>query len=150
MTEPTLPTYEVLSDGTHLFTMLLDDARLEIVVFQHHPGYLLTETVAKLGQDRVVNRGRIDLLNLQDRERFCRGAIAVDGVVNWDHWLRFALEHVRMSLAASPLPDKEPQGRSGLAVDLSTALVNFHDMLQLTLPERTRYLPWLPERGLAM
>jgi hypothetical protein len=36
------------------------------------------------------------------------------------------------------------------SIDLSSALVSFRDMLTLTLPERRRYLPWLPERGLAM
>jgi putative DNA primase/helicase len=36
------------------------------------------------------------------------------------------------------------------SIDLSPALVSFTAMLTLTLPERTRYLPWLPERGLAM
>jgi hypothetical protein len=35
-------------------------------------------------------------------------------------------------------------------IDLSSAMVSFCDMLTLDLPERERYLPWLPERGLAM
>ena|SRR2546427_163283 len=35
-------------------------------------------------------------------------------------------------------------------IDLSSALLSFTDMLTLALPERVRYLPWLPERGLAM
>lgn len=42
--------------------------------------------------------------------------------------------------------EREAQQR----IDLSPALVCFTDLLTLTLPERTRYLPWLPERGLAM
>lgn len=101
MTEPMAPSYEVLSDGTHLFG-LSDEARLEITVIKHRPGALLTEAVAKLGQDRVVNRGTIDLLNLQDRERFVRAAAAVDGVVPWNNVLLFALEHVLTSLATAP------------------------------------------------
>jgi hypothetical protein len=36
------------------------------------------------------------------------------------------------------------------AIDLSSAVVSFTEMLTLMLPERRRFLPWLPERGLAM
>ena len=44
-----------------------------------------------------------------------------------------------------------PHRRNGQQhIDLSPALVRFTDLLTLTLPERMRYLPWLPERGLAM
>jgi hypothetical protein len=32
-------------------------------------------------------------------------------------------------------------------VDLSTALVSYKDLLSLKIPERPRYLPWLPEGG---
>lgn len=39
-----------------------------------------------------------------------------------------------------------PKGTS----DLSTALVNYTDLLSLEIPKRPRYLPWLPEGGNVM
>src|SRR6185295_15058358 len=35
-------------------------------------------------------------------------------------------------------------------VDLSKALVSYSDLLALEIPERPRYLPWLPEGGNVM
>lgn len=143
------PSYAV--DGTtHVFAFP-DGTCIDIIrPRRDRDGRLWAEVVAKAGTDAVLNRGRIDLLNLREREQFHQGAASVDGAANWQARLLFALEHVVAALDKVAASDEARQETPHPEVDLASALVSFREMLQLTLPERARYLPWLPERGLAM
>ena len=55
-----------------------------------------------------------------------------------------ALDLIQTALDAAELVTEKPP------LDLSKALVGFGDLLAMDLPERTRYLPWLPEAGNVM
>lgn len=59
---------------------------------------LFSEVVARAGNDRLINRARIDLLNLRDRQRFHEVAASVDGTVDWQARLLFVLEQVSDAL----------------------------------------------------
>jgi len=56
------------------------------------------------------------------------------------------MEGATMPTAAADARETSPKGLS----DLSTALVSYADLLSLQIPERPRYLPWLPEGGNVM
>ena len=100
MYEPAVPTYDVAGGG-HRF-LFPDATQLEILRPQQDAmGRLWAEVVAKHGDDRVFNRARLDLLDLEARLRFHAAAARVDGNIDWGARLLFALEHVRQTLQAS-------------------------------------------------
>ena len=55
-----------------------------------------------------------------------------------------ALDLIQAALTSAELATAKP------ALDLSKALVSYTDLLTMELPERRRYLPWLPESGNVM
>lgn len=55
-----------------------------------------------------------------------------------------ALALIQTALASAEVATTKP------ALDLSKALVSYTDLLTMQLPERRRYLPWLPEAGNVM
>ncbi len=100
MREPAVPTYDI-AEGGHRF-IFPDATQLEILHPQRDAiGRLWAEVVAKHGDDRVFNRARLDLLDLDARLRFHAAAARVDGAIDWGARLLFALEHVRQTLQAS-------------------------------------------------
>ncbi len=100
MLEPAVPIYDI-AEGCHRFSFP-DATHLEILRPQQDAmGRLWAEVVAKHGDERVFNRARFDLLDLEARLRFHAAAARVDGTIDWGARLLFALEHVRQTLQAS-------------------------------------------------
>jgi hypothetical protein len=100
MPEPAVPIYDI-AEGCHRFSFP-DATHLEILRPQQDAmGRLWAEVVAKHGDERVFNRARLDLLDLEARLRFHAAAARVDGTIDWGARLLFALEHVRQTLQAS-------------------------------------------------
>src|SRR5207245_10684467 len=46
--------------------------------------------------------------------------------------------------------EKIDQGTEAVPLDLSQAIMDFPTLLALTIPERTRHVPWLTEGGIVM
>jgi Protein of unknown function (DUF3987) len=102
MHEPAVPIYDI-AEGCHRFSFP-DATHLEILRPQQDAlGRLWAEVVAKHGDERVFNRARFDLLDLEARLRFHAAAARVDGTIDWGARLLFALEHVRQTLQASEM-----------------------------------------------
>ncbi len=107
MVDQPLPTYGV-QDGIHR-VLFPDHTHVEV----HQPkrdrlGRLWAEVIARVGEDRVLNRARFDLLDLRTRERFCQGISAVDGEVDWQARLLFVVEHVASAMTPVSVADAEP------------------------------------------
>jgi replicative DNA helicase len=89
MDEVAVPTYEVLDD-VHRFTFP-DGTSLAIQDLQRdHVGRLWATVDATAGEDALVNHARIDLLNLQDRQRF-HATAAGDASIDWQARLVYAV-----------------------------------------------------------
>jgi hypothetical protein len=100
MREPAVPTYDI-ADGCHRF-IFPDATRLEVLLPERDAiGRLWAEVLAKHGDDHVLNRARLDLLDLPARLRFHAATASVDGAIDWGARLLFALEHVLQTLQAS-------------------------------------------------
>jgi hypothetical protein len=89
MDEVAVPTYEVLDD-VHRFAFP-DGTSLVIRGLQRDRAGRFWATVeANAGEDALVNCARIDLLNLQDRQRFY-ATMTGDGSTDWQARLVYAV-----------------------------------------------------------
>src|SRR5215475_15039452 len=85
------PVYTISGD-IHIFAFP-DGTELELLRPQRDAvGRLWAEVVARAGATNLLNRGRFDLLNLQDRERFHTVCATFNGQVNWQDRLIYATE----------------------------------------------------------
>jgi replicative DNA helicase len=92
MDEVAIPTYEVLGE-VHRFAFP-DGTSLAIQGLQRdRAGHLWATVEANAGEDALVNRARIDLLNLQDRQRF-HATAAGDGSIDWQGRLAYVAAHL--------------------------------------------------------
>jgi replicative DNA helicase len=92
MDEVAVPTYEVRGD-VHRFAFP-DGTSLDIHDLRRdREGRLWATVEAKADEDALVNVARIDLLNLQERQRFHASA-AGNGSINWQARLTYAADHL--------------------------------------------------------
>lgn len=95
-----LPVYTA-SDSGHRFAFP-DGTVLEVrTPARDRQGRLWAEVLALVGDDHLLNRARLDLLDQDQRARFAAACRAVDGVVAWEP---------RLLLAAQQLAEALPPG----------------------------------------
>src|SRR5262249_30794249 len=102
------PVYTI-NGNTHSF-VFPDGTELELL----HPqraavGRLWAEVIARAGATNLLNRGRFDLLNLQDRERFHTVCATFNVQVNWQDRLVYAIDPVIPGSASQPLASTAPE-----------------------------------------
>jgi hypothetical protein len=97
-----------ISGDTHCFAFP-DGTALELLRPQRDAvGRLWAEVVARAGASVLLNRGRFDLLNLQNRGRFHTGCANFNGQIDWEARVLYATQHVITTLAAQPPPARRP------------------------------------------
>ena len=97
MADQPLPTYHV-HEGIHR-VVFPDGTQVEVQrPYRDRVGRLWGEVIAKVGEDRLLNRARFDLLDLHARDRFSQHLRTAGQKVDWHARLLFALEHVVRAL----------------------------------------------------
>lgn len=102
------PVYTI-TDDTHSFHFP-DGTQLELIRPRRDAvGRLWAEVVARAGAATLLNRGRLDLLNLQDRGRFAAVCTSFNGQIDWEARALFATEQVLQTLAPQPPSGTTPE-----------------------------------------
>src|SRR5262249_34394759 len=102
------PVYTI-NGNTHSF-VFPDGTELELLRPQRDAvGRLWAEVVARAGATNLLNRGRFDLLNLQDRERFHTVCATFNGQVNGQDRLIYPTGQVIQRAASPPSPSPPPE-----------------------------------------
>jgi hypothetical protein len=122
-------------DGTLIYAW---DDDVVLTVKPHQVNRRGQYPVTVLYKGKTLNAARVNLLDLKDRNDLQQHCGTLDGEIAW-------LE--RFVEVASILPDQEMVEP---AMSFAPALVSYQELLTLHIPERKRYVDWLPERGLVM
>jgi hypothetical protein len=123
------PTY-AFRNGLHTFTFP-DQTALEITPPRRDSlGRLWAEVVAKGGNDRLFNRGRIDLLSLKDRQQFHLMAAMRNGSIDWQARLLLASHYLGSA------KDQQTDGASDEPPPPPTAAVEPFPLDVLPIPLR--------------
>jgi putative DNA primase/helicase len=128
-------TRTIEPDGTLIYTW---DDDVVLTVKPHQVNRRGQYPVTVLYKGKTLNTARVNLLDLKDRNDLQQHCGTLDGQIAW-------LE--RLVEVASALPDQETVEH---AMSFAPALVSLEELLTLNIPERKRYMEWLPERGLVM